>query len=386
MRFGTHEELPRGWRSSLAAWLGREDLAAANPGAVAACAPSVAARPSMQSESSTLSRPSILARPSPPPARGTPTSHWVWLAEPVHLTASLTSVHLAPQGRLRLNETDQAQLCGAFNEAFAETGYTLVPTRSGRFLAIGPPLPEEVATIDPARCLGSTIADALPRGHAAGALRRLGSEIEMWLHEQPLNVQRARAGRAPVSALWLWGGGSPLAEPGAPLLSRELGAPPLPRGPGAEGIGNRSPTNAIFGDDPYVEGLSHLVGVTCGPAARSLASIAAAADRAIVQLELFSPSAEPGAPSGEPAAPSGASDMPMDAIAMPLAALAAPDALAAFDRQWIEPALERLSRREIERLVVVANDRRVSMMRRDRLKRWRRPRSALVALAAQRRP
>ncbi len=330
----------------------------------------------MQSESSTPSQPSILARP-PLLDRRTPTSHWVWLAEPVHLAASLTSVHLAPQGRVRLNEADQAQLCGTFNEAFAETGYGLVPTRCGRFLAIGPPLPDDVTTTDPARRLGSTITDALPRGRAAGALRRLGSEIEIWLHEQPLNVQRARAGRLPVSTLWLWGGGPP--------LPHELGAPPLPHAPAADGIGNRSPANAIFGDDPYVEGLSHLVGVTCEPAAPSLASIAASADRTIIQLELFSPVAEPAVPSGEPAAPSGASAVPTEAMAMPLAALAASDALAAFDREWIEPALERLGRREIERLVVVANDRRVSMTRRDRLKRWRRPRSALVALAAQHR-
>ncbi len=350
MRFGALEALPRGWRESLALWLGREDIGTASPGAVAACAPSVVGRliaPGGPSLSDRLTA----------PGRTTQTSHWVWLAEPVHLTASLTSVHLSPQGRLRLDETEQSELCRAFDAAFGETGYALVPTRAGRFLAIGPPLPEEVATTDPARCLGSTIADALPRGRAAGALKRLGAEIEMWLHEHPLNARRTRAGRPPVSTLWLWGGGAP--------LPAERAAEPA-AGRAADRAVNRAPASAIFGDDPFVEGVSHLAGATCEPALRGLASLAASADRAIIELELFSPSVERegrGIPS-----------------AMPI------HALEALDRDWIEPALERLARREIERFVVVANDRRVSMMRRDRLKRWRRPRAALIALAAQRQP
>lgn len=327
MRFGALEALPRGWRSWLAAWLGREDLASASPSAVAARAAL---------------------------GRGTPPSQWVWLADPLHLIAGLTSVHLSPQGRLRLDQPAQAELCRAFDAAFAETGYALAPTRSGRFLASGPPLPQDVETTDPARCLGSTIADALPRGRAAAPLRRLGAEIEMWLHEHPINVRRARAGRPPIGTLWLWGGGAPLA------VEESVAA-----------AGDRSPATAFFGDDPYVEGLSHLIGAACGPAAGSLASLAAAAaDRRVVQLELFSASDDSRVgPRDEPRSPE-------DSPATPL------HAIEALDRHWLEPALELLGRREIERLVVVANDRKVSIMRRDRLKRWRRPRGALAALAA----
>jgi hypothetical protein len=38
------------------------------------------------------------------------------------------------------------------------------------------------------------------------------SEIEMWLHEHALNAQRTARGELPISGLWLWGGGSTLAE------------------------------------------------------------------------------------------------------------------------------------------------------------------------------
>lgn len=47
------------------------------------------------------------------------------------------------------------------------------------------------------------------------------TEIQMWLHEHPLNVPREAAGRPPVNALWIWAAGStPLAPPAG-------GLPPL---------------------------------------------------------------------------------------------------------------------------------------------------------------
>ncbi len=334
-RFGALEELPRGWRSWLAASLGREDLAAASPGAVAAHVAALSSR-EFQTEA------------------------WAWLADPLHLTASLTSVHLGPDGLLRLDEPDQVELCRAFAAAFAESGYALVPTRSGRFLAIGPAPPDAVRTMDPARCLGSTITDAIPQGRAAGALRRLGAEIEMWLHEHPLNARRERAGRPPISTLWLWGGGPPVAPNEGKAVVRDEGKA-IARGEEAAFARDRSRATILIGDDPYVEGLSHLVGLACEPAACSLASVASTPERAVVQLELFS--------GGTDAQTGGTSVMPIHSIE-------------ALDRAWIEPALERLARRELERLEVVANDRRVSMRPRDRWKRWRRPRAALAALAA----
>ncbi len=346
VRFGTLEQRPQGWRAWLAEWLGRRDLARVSPGSIAVCAPSVAAGPSA---------PAALPGARPPLAAGpeTQTPQWIWLADPLHLTASLTSLHLMPHGLLRLDGPAQAELCRAFDTAFAGTGYTLVPTRCGRFLATGPAPPGEVRTTDPARCLGSTIGEALPHGAAASALRRLGVEIEMWLHEHPLNAHRMRAGRPPISTLWLWGGGAPLS--------------------GAQGVpssGERSPAVAVLGDDPFVEGLSHLLGAPCEPvpygpapgepAPRSLASLAATADRGVVQIELFSSGGDSRPPSVSPAAPV--------------------HALEALDRDWIEPALELLARREIACLAVVASDRQVSLTSRDRMKRWRRPRAALAAL------
>jgi hypothetical protein len=319
-RYGALTALPQGWRSWLARWLGSEDIAAASPAAVAA-----AAADSLAPEGSR--------------------AVWVWLADPVELRAGLTSVHLT--ALLRLDAAEQSELCRGFDEIFAETGYRLSPTRCGRFLAVGPFAQGEAERSDPARWLGSSLAGAFAQRRAGESFRRLGAEIEMWLHGHPLNERRARERRPPVSALWMWGGGAPLARANAAARS-------------ASSEDGRAQAE-LFGDDPFVEGLSHLTGARWSPAPLSLASVAPSAERTVIQIELFGTEAQRGR----------------------LAARASPIACAAetLEREWIVPGLERLDRRDIERLVVVAGDRQVSLTRRDGWKRWRRRRPALAALA-----
>ncbi|MGH8149835.1 MAG: hypothetical protein ACRETB_07675 [Steroidobacteraceae bacterium] len=366
-RFGAASALPRGWRSWLAAWLGGPALAEVSAAAVAAAA--------------------LLP--------GAAASEWVWLADPVHLQAGLQSVHLAPQGLLRLDAPAQAQLASAFNAEFAATRFRLTPTRAGRFLAAGPAMPEAAARTDPARWLGSSLAEALAPAGAPGALRRLGGEIETWLHEHPLNARRVREGKLPLSALWLWGGGPPLEAPMIVREARSAAAPGERAAPGSDeravaGSEERATiaagrhSTAFFGDDPFVEGLAHVLRASCAPAARGLAAVmatakgaaattdatadaatgippgaAATTERAVVHIELFS-------------ADAGSHGIPTSPL----------QALAAFDRDWIEPALEQLDRRAILRLAVMANDRQLSLAARDSWKRWRRRRAALAALSA----
>jgi len=71
--------------------------------------------------------------------------------------------------------------------------------------------------------------DYLPTGEKAAGFRQLQSEIEMALHEHPVNVERQLRGLQPVNSLWLWGGGH------AP----ELRADPHPM---------------LFADDPLLRG------------------------------------------------------------------------------------------------------------------------------------
>jgi hypothetical protein len=312
-RFGVATPLPHGWRAWLAAAMGRRDLAALAPGAVAAA-----------------------AKDQDAPAHDTV----AWLTSALHLTASLTTVHLDYTGLLRLDPATQTELAASFDEHFAERGYRLEATRAGGFLTRGPPPAADVDTTDPARCLGSSVAEALPHGPGAVTLRRLSGEIEMWLHEHAINRARALEGRVPISALWAWGGGRP--------LERHAGSE------SASAITRAMPQ--VFSDDPYVEGLCRTSGIQCAPAPQTLASVlSVSAPHRIATVEIFRPLAA-------------------GTLATPL------DALASLDRDWVRPALDALNRREVRRICVVANDRCVWLSARDRLKFWRSARGALERL------
>ncbi|HEY4873769.1 MAG TPA: hypothetical protein VIH77_06040, partial [Steroidobacteraceae bacterium] len=57
------------------------------------------------------------------------------------------------------------------------------------------------------------------------------------------------------------------------------------------------------------------------------------------------------------------------------------DALGLLDERWIAPAADWLSRGALRGLTVIANDRCLTLSRHDALKRWRRARHGLAALA-----
>jgi hypothetical protein len=61
--------------------------------------------------------------------------------------------------------------------------------------------------------MGRDIWTNLPRGVDSVRVRRLMSEIEMWLHEHPVNTHRRSRSALVVSGLWLWGDGLADAAP-----------------------------------------------------------------------------------------------------------------------------------------------------------------------------
>jgi len=145
------------------------------------------------------------------PARGA-----LYVASPVHLVAGLNGVSLARNGLLALSAAEAAQLAADFNALFGAGGVRLVRARHERLLCAfegappgsAPPgsAPAPPPTSDPEQLLGEDIREHLPAGAAGAPLRRLMSELEMWLHGHPLNAAR-RARRLPeIASLWLWGG------------------------------------------------------------------------------------------------------------------------------------------------------------------------------------
>jgi hypothetical protein len=263
-----------------------------------------------------------------------------WIATPVELVAGLTRVHLDRRGVVRLTPEEQAALADAFHRTFAGSGARLQPLSDGQFLAVTPGI-AAVATAEPARFAGGVLA--VPQGAAAAPLLRLIAEIEMWLYGAALNEVRLKRGAAPVTGLWLWG------ATGAAL--------PAVGPAGGAARADRSGATAAFGSDAFVSGLLSLDGRAMQPLPQRPESVFAdqSAQRALVVVEL-------------------AGELPGEEWSLPAAA-------AALDRRLIQPALAALRDGPLERLTLIANDTRLVVGRRSGLKRWRRPRAGLAALA-----
>jgi hypothetical protein len=312
-RFGERAALRHGWREWLAHALGREDLAGAAPACIAAAA--------------------VEVEPGGPPAgaSGTP-----WIATPLQLTAGAARLYLDHRGVLRLPRAELAALAAAFQDTFAVSGFTLTPLASGDFLLRTPGI-AAVATTEPARCAGTDVADALPRGTAAAPLRRLLSEIEMWLHGQALNEARVRRGEPPVTTLWPWGAEGRAVQP----ERRAAGAAPR-----------------AFGADPYVRGLWQLQGDVCRALPQRLEDVLADEHPGGVVLVL---------------------EVGQELQTDRRYTLA--QSLAHLDARFVSPALKALRRGGVSSVTLIANDTRVTLRRRSHLRLWRRPRAGLRSFA-----
>jgi hypothetical protein len=177
-----------------------------------------------------------------------------WLATPLHLFAGIDSVRVHPQGLLRLEPTEQAQLTADFARVFHDAPWRLIARDRRDLLLAGPALAATGA--DPATLLGADPSAGLPQGADAAALRALSSEIELWLYEHPVNAARIRRGQLPVTTLWLWGAAAGVCA--APLgASAPTAAAALP---------------AVTGEDSYVEALWQLAGAAAVPTTAASAS------------------------------------------------------------------------------------------------------------------
>ena len=128
-----------------------------------------------------------------------------WLATPLHLVAGLDTLHLPRDGILSLSPEDRSRTRRQLHDGARRRWPRAACVSSGDALLLSGLVLPEVWTFEPSRCLGADLVRVLPAGPGAGALRRLMAEIEMWLHEHPVNRRRELARRRVVRSLWLWG-------------------------------------------------------------------------------------------------------------------------------------------------------------------------------------
>jgi hypothetical protein len=257
----------------------------------------------------------------------------VWLATPVHLIAGMTSLHFDRRSVLRLTDAELDRLAASFRDTFRGSGFDLRPLGSGELLLTGPEVSPRATTTEPARLLLTSVAEALAMGGGARALRQLSAEIEMWLHGHPVNDERGRRGALTVATLWLWGGGTSAA-------SRPAAASP-------------EIMDAAFGSDAYLRGLWRLAGGEARP----------------IPVDWM-------AVIGEPRAQRALGVVEVAELLHANGSWRLADAVADIDRRLISPSLAALRRGGLERLVLLANDRCLTLRPADRWRLWRRMRAA----------
>ena len=259
-----------------------------------------------------------------------------WLATPVHYFAGLDSVHLHPAGLLQLEDAQQRRLSIDFVRAFAGSNWALQSLQQRELLLLGPRL-----CVSGDASVALTAADpsaGLPRGPGAARLQRLGSELELWLHEHEINVERQALGELPVTTLWLWGN-----EP-APGAGAVLDAP-------ADLIAAAPRAARLYGRDTYAEALWRLQASTSLP-------LPAGFDSTLLQPEhssivLLSAQHAEG---------------PMTA-------------LQSLERDWVAGALQALRSGRIAGLRLLAGAHAYRLRRRDLWRLWRRSRPWWECLA-----
>ncbi|MDR0634539.1 MAG: hypothetical protein LBF91_06125 [Azoarcus sp.] len=265
---------------------------------------------------------------------GDPAAHWL-CADPVHLSMTQKYLLLGDFAEGEVDAATAGALIDALNADFAGLGrfYAATPTRW--YLRLERPPAVRFAPL--AEVAGRPIQDFLPAGDDGEARRWLHvlNEIQVALHNQPLNEAREAAGQRPINGLWFWGGSARA----APMTAL------------------RSPRPVVQALDPLARGLARAAGI------------------------------EPGVPDVETAL-RGPTLVVLDALAVPARRLdlaAWRKALAALESDWFAPIAGALALGRLRRFDLFAPGERAAFSLTSRPGSrwcfWRRP-LALDALAA----
>jgi hypothetical protein len=127
-------------------------------------------------------------------------------ARPVHLLTAIDHLQIAP-ATVMLDEEESATLGRDLNGHFADRGFVFHAVGHDRDWALECPAQTDCTSVEPAGLSGRNLRDLMPAGRDGAAIRSLTNEIQMLLHDHPVNVARAAQGLPVVNALWLWGFG-----------------------------------------------------------------------------------------------------------------------------------------------------------------------------------
>jgi hypothetical protein len=136
-----------------------------------------------------------------------PDGDFYWLrVDPVTVWADMARVFMTRYGFADLDPYERNEIENCVRSVLQEEGMVLRGDHPERWcIPLGKPLRFGFTPLDEA--LGMDLADALPDHPEAAYWRRVLNEIQVALHNAPVNERRRAAGKREVNSVWFWGGG-----------------------------------------------------------------------------------------------------------------------------------------------------------------------------------
>lgn len=130
-----------------------------------------------------------------------------WLrADPVHLRIENNHILLVDGQMLNISSKEASDFADNINRLLAHEGLALLPLHPTRWYIHSNDIPV-MQTRLLGEVAGRNINNQLPIGDDSIAWVRRVNEIQMLLHEHPLNQLREMRGEPVINSLWIWGGG-----------------------------------------------------------------------------------------------------------------------------------------------------------------------------------
>jgi hypothetical protein len=137
----------------------------------------------------------------------TPRDDYYWLrSDPVTMWADMAQVFMTSHGFADLDSYERNDIENCIRAVLLEEGIDFHSDHPERWcIALNEPLEFEFTPLDEA--LGMDVADALPNQPEALFWRRILNEIQVALHNCPVNIKRRQSGKQEINSVWFWGGG-----------------------------------------------------------------------------------------------------------------------------------------------------------------------------------
>ncbi len=133
--------------------------------------------------------------------------NYYWLrTDPVTMWADMAQVFMTSHGFADLDPYERNEIENCIRSVLLEEGIDFHSDHPERWcIALNEPLEFDFTPLNDA--LGMDVADALPRHPAARFWRRILNEVQVALHNCPVNIARRQSGRQEINSVWFWGGG-----------------------------------------------------------------------------------------------------------------------------------------------------------------------------------